>query len=59
MNLYHIFNKGNGEMCSRYLYAHQVHYLFIEKGWDKANCIIICNVGHRMSYGKFSKLYPL
>lgn len=57
--LFAITNKKTSEMESTNLTAFMVHYLFIDKKWDKSNCVIHEIVGHKMDYDTFNKRYPL
>lgn len=57
--LFAITNKKNNEMESTNLTIFMVHYLFIDKKWNRDECVIHSKVGHKMTYQKFSELYPL
>jgi hypothetical protein len=57
--LFAITNKKTTEMKSTNLLASQVHYLFIDKKWDKNNCVIHEKHGSKMNYETFCKRYPL
>lgn len=57
--LFTIINKKTSEIKSTNLTAFMVHYLFIDKKWNKNICVIHNSVGHKMNYNTFNKKYPL
>lgn len=57
--LFAITNKKTSEMESTNLTAFMVHYLFIDKKWNKNNCVIHDKFGHKMDYETFKNRYPL
>jgi len=57
--LYAITNKKNRHEFSTCLTAYMVHYLFIDKKWNKKECTITSKVGHKMNYKKFNEINPL
>lgn len=59
VQLFTIINKETSEMQSTNLIASEVHYLFIDKKWNRDKCVIKSKVGTKMNYHTFSKLYPL
>lgn len=57
--LFKIIDKTTNKIKSNNLNAFMVHYLFIDKKWDKLNCNISSSIGDKMDYKTFNKIYPL
>lgn len=51
--LFTIINKATKKIESTNLDVFMVHYLFIDKKWDRTNCIIRNSQGGEMNYNNF------